>query len=320
MKKPCLVFLLAVFFSGTHAAPPATLKFHAPNFNEPFYRIHVPLEVKGEKIQVRELLLKGVRAGSFLIFKQGKPVAADTPLEEGVYDIVLDYAWTGGKDYELSVHCLPDKKKETQKLWFKGLSPQAGGIPGGREGFYRILQVENDSDFERNQEMVTATLTAPKADTEGAGFVLYDAGRQIPFEVLEIRESIPPAAVSSSSPVTLTYKLGLALDAKAREKKMLVLLKGASGARPEKQIAVSGEGLGKTVRNAKLALEFHPQSGQINTIEAFEPGVKLYNKAGVIHWNPDVFVAGVAWDHSFDWNPPAVFEEKIGSSFYLNSR
>jgi hypothetical protein len=79
-------------------------------------------------------------------------------------------------------------------------------------------------------------------------------------------------------------------------------------------------GRGKTVKNSRLALELHPESGQINTIESIEAGIKLYNKAGVIHWNPDVFVPGVAWDHSFDWNRPAISEEKAGAFLYLNSR
>jgi len=83
---------------------------------------------------------------------------------------------------------------------------------------------------------------------------------------------------------------------------------------------LSGTGLGKTVKGANYALQLHPQSGQIFTIEDFAAAVKLYNKAGVIHWNPDVFTPGIAWDHSFDWNPPASFEEKNGPLVYLNAR
>jgi hypothetical protein len=120
--------------------------------------------------------------------------------------------------------------------------------------------------------------------------------------------------------VTSTLKIVLPTDARAYEKKMLLVLKGDKGPAPAQGLTVSGEGLGKTIKGTKLTLELHPQSGQINTIDSIEAGVKLYNKAGVIHWNPDVFVPGVAWDHSFDWNPPAVFEEKTGAYLYLNSR
>jgi hypothetical protein len=31
-------------------------------------------------------------------------------------------------------------------------------------------------------------------------------------------------------------------------------------------------------------------------------------------------VPGVAWDHSFDWNPPPSFEERAGAFLYLNAR
>jgi hypothetical protein len=120
--------------------------------------------------------------------------------------------------------------------------------------------------------------------------------------------------------VTSTLKIVLPLDAKAYEKRLILVLKGDKGPSPTQSLAVSGKGLGKTIKGSKLGLELHPQSGQINTIDSAEAGVKLYNKAGVIHWNPDVFVPGVAWDHSFDWNPPALFEEKTGAYLYLNSR
>ncbi len=70
----------------------------------------------------------------------------------------------------------------------------------------------------------------------------------------------------------------------------------------------------------RLILTFSPQSGQILTIEDPVTGVKLFNKAGVIHWNPDVFIPGIAWDHSFDWNPPRDFAERTGPLVYLNAR
>jgi hypothetical protein len=101
---------------------------------------------------------------------------------------------------------------------------------------------------------------------------------------------------------------------------MLLVLKGKGRSPEAGKIVLLGQGPGKSVRTPKLVLELSPQSGQVNTIESPEVGVKLYNKAGVIHWNPDVFVPGIAWDHSFDWNPPPEFAEKNGSFFYLNSR
>jgi hypothetical protein len=85
-------------------------------------------------------------------------------------------------------------------------------------------------------------------------------------------------------------------------------------------LTLSGEGLGKTLRTPNLVLQFHAQSGQVLTIEYPKEKVRLWNKAGVIHWNPDVFIPGIAWDHSFDWNPPQVVEEKTGGVVYLNSR
>jgi hypothetical protein len=321
MRKIAVLFLF-IFFCGVlnAAVSPATLKFHSPSFAEPFYRIHIAFEVKGNMVNIQDLLLNGAKPGLFLIFKDGKNVPVNQALEDDAYDIVLDYAWAAGKDYRVTLIFQSENSKKPKKQEMLGQSPAEGGIPGGQEGFYRIYQVEEQAGLERNQEIMTLTLTAPKPDVEKADFIAFDGPRLVPIDIIEKNESIPPPQVSSSNPVTLTYKMAMPLDAKANEKKLLLILKGEKSAGPANHFSVTGEGLGRTVRGSKLALEFHPQSGQINTIESLEAGVKLFNKAGVIHWNPDVFVPGVAWDHSFDWNPPAVFEEKSGAYLYFNSR
>jgi hypothetical protein len=100
---------------------------------------------------------------------------------------------------------------------------------------------------------------------------------------------------------------------------MLLLLKG-EGKSEKAGLAISGEGWNKTVKSSSLSLEFHPQNGQINIIENTEHGIKLFNEAGVIHWNPGVFIPGIAWDHSFNWNPPPSFDETAGEYLYINTR
>jgi hypothetical protein len=302
------------------ASPDGQLKFHSPSFDEPFYRIQFPFVVKGEKLLIKNLELNGVKAGPFLAFKDGKNIALADPFGEGPYTIVLDYAWAAAKSYEVMLTYQLEEVKKAKTLTVTGLSPKEGGIPGGIEGFYRVYQVEEEAGIERNQEVVTLTLAAPKNELDPPNLVIFDGSKAIPFDVLETKESIPPESVSATHPVTATLKIALPVDAKAGEKKLLLVLKGDQGPAPMPGFAVSGQGLGKTVKNSKLALELDPQSGQINTIEAIEEGTKLFNKAGVIHWNPDVFVPGIAWDHSFDWNPPAIAEEKAGAFLYLNSR
>ena len=319
MKR--IIFVITLWL-GTFltASPVGGLKFHAPTFDEPYYRIEFPFEVRGDKILIKDLQLNGEKAGLFLAFKDGKNVVLSAPLEDGEYAFVLDYAWLGKKQYQVKLIYQLEKAKKPRTMELAGLSPQEGGIPGGREGFYRLYQVEEEAGLERNQEVVTLTLVAPKIDLEPPDIVIFDGTEAVPFEIMERMESVPPDALSATHPVTSTLKIVLPLDAKAYEKRLILVLKGDKGPSPTQSLAVSGKGLGKTIKGSKLGLELHPQSGQINTIDSAEAGVKLYNKAGVIHWNPDVFVPGVAWDHSFDWNPPALFEEKTGAYLYLNSR
>lgn len=316
----CLLLLTLWLSPSLDALPSDDLKFQSPTFEEPHYRIQFPFEVRGDKVLIKDLQLDGAKTVPFVVFKEGKNVALSAALEGGAYTFVLDYAWEGRKQYKVKLVYQPEKAEKLKAVEIAGLSPQEGGIPGGREGFYRIYKVEEEAGIERNQELVALTLTAPKMDFDPAGIVIFDLTREVPFEIMERIESIPPGAVSATHPVTSTLKIVLLTDSKAYEKKMLLVLKGDKGCAPTKGLEVSGEGLGKRIKGSKIAIELHPQSGQINTIESLAAGIKLFNKAGVIHWNPDVFVPGVAWDHSFDWNPPAVFEEKTGAYLYLNSR
>ena len=135
-----------------------------------------------------------------------------------------------------------------------------------------------------------------------------------------MKESTPPESQAKTHPVTWTYKIAVAVDLRPHERKLLRVFKSAATAALPNAFTVSGENLGRTVQGEKYTLTFHPQSGQILTIEDAAAGIKLYNKAGVIHWNPDVFTPGIAWDHSFDWNPPQAFTERNGAFLYLNAR
>jgi len=307
-------------FSSLVASPAERLKFHAPGFDEPYYRIEFPFEVKGAKALIQNLKLNGTEAKDFLVIKDGKNIAASAPIDEGSYTFVLDYAWKGDKTYRANLTFRPEKSEKLETLEIAGLSPQEGGIPDGKEGFYRVYQVEEEAGIERNQEIIALTLTAPKTEIDPPEIVIFDGPKAIPFEIMESMDSFPPEAVAATHPITSTLKIVLPIDAKAYEKKLLLVLKGERGPSPDQRIVVTDKGLGKTIKGSKLSLQLHPQSGQINTIEFFDPAIKLFNKAGVIHWNPDVFVPGIAWDHSFDWNPPAVLEEKCGAYLYLNSR
>jgi hypothetical protein len=302
------------------AAGAITPNFQAPSLEAPCYRIHFVLEVKDDKTQITGVVLNGTRVSSFLVLNQGKAVEPSSPLEKGAYDVLLDYAWSSGKKYAATLFYQTQGRNRPAKYEVKGTSPEAGGIPGGQEGFYRIYTVEEEAGLERRQETVALTLTAPNDQLAGAGLVIFDRGQPVPYEIIGQGESVPNEKVAATDPVTMTYKIVLRLDAAARERRWLLVVKGANPAETPQDIRLSGEGLGKTIRTPRLSIEFSPESGQVDSIEASEPAVTLRNRAGVIHWNPDVFVDGLYWDHSFNWNPPAAFEEKAGGLVYINSR
>jgi hypothetical protein len=303
------------------AAKPAPLTFGAPSYASPYFEIHAPFGVEGVRPLFKSATLNGTATSSFLLLKDGKASDLAKTLVPGDYDFVLNFAWKPKTDYRFTAVLQQDGSKDLTLEW-AGTSPDQGGIPEGcEEGFYRAYNIEETAGIERKAEIVTLTVTKAKSDVEMQNFRIYDGAAPVPYQLIEARDSVPPESQAKTHPVTVTYKLALPLDAAARERKLLLILKGGGGRPAEGSFAANGDGLGKTIASSRIALGFHPQSGQINTIEYLKEGIKLHNdKAGVIHWNPDVFIPGVAWDHSFDWNPPASFAEKNGPFLYVNAR
>jgi hypothetical protein len=313
--------LALIILAGLPAAlPGAPLRFEAPTFDNPGYAIRLTLDVHSRPFMLKEIRLNGTPFAAAFVFRDGKPVDKSKPLDQGTFEVKLDYAWASGKKYTVSVLHHGDNPAGTKADDYPGLSPASGGVPEGcAEGFCRVYKVREEAGLGRRNEICRLTLTALRSEVELPEFRLYDGPTEIPYQVLARAESpLPPAA--ASGPAMVTYKLAFPLDSGPRETKLLRVFKGRAGKLPSGGLSLSGENLGKTLRSASLVLQFQPQSGQILTIEYPREGIKLWNKAGVIHWNPDVFIPGVAWDHSFDWNPPQVFEEKAGGLVYLNSR
>jgi hypothetical protein len=317
MKKTASLALLIGLMALTAAAAFGQVRFVRPTIEEPRFAIIVTIEVPAGDPQFKGLNLNGQPVAKFLAFRGGKTADLAKPLAAGAVDLVLDYAWSGAKKYTITV--LYELKEKLRRKELAAMSP-AGGIPAGcEEGFARVYVVQEEAGLARKGEIAYLTLTAPRADVEDASLRLFDGAVELAYQVIDRRESSPPESQAKTHPPTLTSKIAVVLDAGAWEKRLVAVFKGQPKP-PAPDIALSGEGLGRTVRTDKLALGLHSQSGQLNTIEDFTTGVKLYNKAGVIHWNPDVFIPGIAWDHSFDWKPPAVAEEKNGPLVYLNAR
>lgn len=308
---------------ATEAAPPcaAEVLFVAPSWESPSYEIRVPFEVGQDPLTVTGVRLDGSPAESFRVLRAGKPADLSKPLEKGDYEAVLDHAWSSGKEYAITVLAHgPDPHKIDERP-FAGRSPAAGGIPpGADEGFHRVFKVEETGGDTRTGEVISLVVTAARAALPSPDLRLFDGGKEIAYELVDFRTSVPVESVAKTNPPTVTAKLACPVSIAAKGRKLLLVLSGKPQVAPPGGIALTGEGLGKTLTTPRLVLGFHPKSGQVLTIDAPKENIKLWNKAGVIHWNPDVFVPGVAWDHSFDWNPPASFEEKTGAFLYLNSR
>jgi hypothetical protein len=271
--------------------------------------------VEEDDTPVKSLYVNEKEWACFFVCREGKKVDPLQPFGKGTYDITLDYAWKSGETYRVRI----DFEKGEQ-VKFLGTAPLKGGIPKGQEGFYRIFRTEERVGLERRGEIVSATLTAPKRALENGGFALFDGMARIPYQLLDMKESVPHDKAAGNHPIARTYKIAFPVDLSPFEKKTILVLMGDGPDHGQEGFTCTGDGIGRTIKNSKVSLALHPQSGQINTLEYLEDSVKLYNEAGVIHWNPGCFIPGVAWDHSFNWNPPPSFEEIKGSFLYVLSR
>lgn len=318
MKKR-IFLILFLFLSGCLLG--SKLEFQSPNFKEPFYRINFRCEIKKDNTVIKEIQLNGGKWDNFLVFKQGKRIDLSKPLEKGTYDFFFDYAWRSKEKYKIALFYLQENSQEIKELEIKGTSPKKGGIPAGKEGFYRVFRAEESIGLERKGEVSCITITTPKMELENENLLIFEGNSPIEYQVMGIMEVKPPKKSAKNHPVTWTYNLAFLLDMASFEKKVFLVLKGESGSPVGSEFFITGTGLGKTVKNKRVSLEFHSGSGQINIIEYLREGIKLHNKeAGVIHWNPGCYIPGIAWDHSFNWNPPPSFEEKAGKFLYINSR
>lgn len=317
------ILLLALASANIFAQNPApSLEFFAPTLESPVYQIRFVIEVKKTKTTLQGLQVNKTPAANVLVFKDGVKAEVSSPLDPGAYTIIIDFAWRPNTPYKIVLTHLPAGARRSAKFEREGVSPSDGGLPSPNceEGFYRIVRIEEDAGIERISEIITATLTAPKSLIGDGRLCLFDGNVGIPFQVLETRENTPTESTAKDHPVTLTSKIAFPISVRPREAKLVLVFKGDAGPMPTRAFTMTGNGLGKTVANSTLSISLHPRSGQINTIEYAWDGLKFHNRAGVIHWNPDCFIPGVAWDHSFDWNPPAVFEEKTGGFLYRNLR
>jgi len=298
----------------------ADLRFEAPSLDSPRYAIRLTFEVQTVPVTIKEVRLDGTVFDSPLLFRSGAGVDRSAALEPGTYDIVLDYAWAAKKRYQTAVVYQEKDSAKTGRAEYSGVSPAAGAIPeGAEEGFHRVYAIHEEAGLAREGEICCLTLTGPQARVGESSFRLFDGSRELPCQVLERRESAP-GEKAPANPPCVTCKLAFPVDMAPKQTKLILAVKGRPQKPPGGTLVLTGEGLGRTLQTDRLTVQFHPQSGQILTVECAKEKVKLWNKEGVIHRNPDVCVPGVAWDHSSDWNPPQVFEERTGGLLYVNAR
>jgi hypothetical protein len=197
--------------------------------------------------------------------------------------------------------------------------------------------LEERAGIERKGDVHTVTFAVAKRAFADKTFLLLDGPAPVDYQVLDVRESVPVEELAATHPATLTYKVAFPVDLAPHARKMLLVVQGRPKAtgRPafniqelkqdtekdvEESAQESGPVVGKTVSSDRLSLEFHPQSGQVNTISYPRENIKLYSEIGVVHWNPGCYIPGVAWDHSFNWTTAPGYEEVTGPYLYVNSR
>jgi hypothetical protein len=295
-----------------------------PEFEHPYYRLVVPFEVAADNTGIVSVSINGRQWPHFFVFQKAVFMDHTKPLPKGFYRIHCDYAWKGGRTYEILVTFDPGGTGKCENITFKGAAPEGTGIPMGEEGLYRVFRMTEPAGLDRQGEVCSLVFTAAKEDFGDGDFLLIQGQTPLAYQILDMKENVPPENVAADHPVTRTYKLAFPVRLAGHAREMLLLLRSPETEAPPAglgfQIEPGPNDVGKTVRNRRIALEFHPQSGQINTIAYLQERIRLHNEAGVIHWNPGVFIPGIAWDHSFNWKEPPSYDELDGPFVYANTR
>lgn len=299
-----------------------SLDFVLPEFEHPYYRLVFPFEVEADNTGIVSVSINGRQWPHFFVFQKAVFVDGTKPLAKGSYRIHCDYAWKGGQVYEILLTYDAGCDGDCESVTVTGTAPEGTGVSMGEEGFYRVFRMYEPVGLDRRGEIGSLVFTVAKREFGNGDFLLLQDDTPLDYQIMDIRENIPPESVALTHPVTLTYKLAFPLRLARHGRAMLLLLRsdGTPPAESGFRIEPGPNAVGKTVRNSRVALEFHPQSGQINTIRYLEEQIKLYNEAGVIHWNPGVFIPGIAWDHSFNWKEPPSYAELEGPFVYTNTR
>ncbi len=299
-----------------------TLDFVGPDFEHPYYRIVFPFTITEDDTRVLGIEINGRGWTDYFIFQKARFIERNQKLAAGEYRLHCDFAWAGGRGYEVVVDFERATPGSRRTLTFKGRAPEGAGISDGEDGPYRIFRLFEPLGLAREEEISTLVFAVPRSVFPDGSFVLMDGNQSLDYQILDVRECRPPEKAASGHPVSLTYKIAFPVSIAARARKMLLLKRGEvdSGTGPGFSVETGQNQEGKTVSSSTVSLEFHPRSGQINIITFLLEGIRLFNQAGVIHWNPGVFIPGIAWDHSFNWTQPPSYAELEGPWLYINSR
>ncbi len=313
----CLCCLSILFWSSIFAGD--FLSFESPFKGDPSFRIYCLIDFL-ENETIKKLKLNGSPIERYWLLKDDKVLAPTGFIESGIYELALDYAWKNKKKYELEVLIEEISSKKLSKYRIADFSPLQGGIVHGEEGFSQTLHVKEPIGLSRTNEVVVLSLTAPTTEIRDKNFVIYMDNTLLPYQFLESKENVPDKTAQVDHPSTLTVSLAVPITLKPLESKILIVLKGKKQSTSSPGFTIEGKGLGKRVSNGNLLFEFDSQSGQLKSILDQKENLILQNPIGTLHWNPDVYIPNIAWDHSFDWKPPPSYQENEGPFFWIQSR
>lgn len=142
--------------------------------------------------------------------------------------------------------------------------------------------------------------------------------KEIPCQVYNV------SAFEKKGQTNKSCNISFLADLPAKGKRTYRLLYGnpqASLPQYHTDLEVKGKGMGLKIENSCLVCELHKICGQIVEITAkmgLNEEISHIAPSGekrVIHWNPDCFVPGRQWSHTFDWDSPPESSVTVGPIF-----
>lgn len=333
-----LVFVICHTFRAVSAQLepflyPEQISFSFPTVEIPYYHIKLPLKLaaKDTGLSILSITVNKQPIQFWRAYVDRSIIPQNEFLAPKENLIVIRYLWLNKTKYKIII-ALQNKENElktTQKVTAK--SPETGGFWDVSWKDCQTIILFERSGIPRNNELIDVCLNAPAASWQDPVKELRILKLDTLGNTQEVRSQVYDVSGWADMPAKENYmptiRCHVLFEASVAANSDAIYLAVYGNPEAKKAeyatgLSVTGLGMERVVSNGLITVEMDKQSGQMNRITLLgEVEQVIDNKPGPVHWNPGCYAPPKhAWQHSFNWNPPADYQEITGPLMFQTTR